>query len=99
VAIDGTYNTEMTTPRGTTTGQIIIKESGNTVSGVYKTQRGDQNFNGTLEGTTASWTINIAGPMGSMALGFKVTFTGNALSGTVQMGQFGAAPIKGTKAA
>jgi len=99
VAIDGTYNTEMTTPRGTTTGSIVIKESGNTVSGVYKTQRGDQNFSGTLDGANASWTINIAGPMGQMALGFKVAFSDTGLSGTVQLGQFGSAPIKGTKVA
>ena len=34
-----------------------------------------------------------------MAIGYNVTVTGNDLTGTVSMGQFGNAPIKGTKTA
>jgi hypothetical protein len=99
MAIDGTYKVEMSTPRGTQTGDLVIKSEGNTVSGTYKTQRGDQAFSGTLEGDKAKWTINISSPMGSMALVYDCTFSGNEVTGTVQMGQFGSAPIKGTKVA
>lgn len=99
MAIDGTYKVEVSTPRGAQTGDLVIKSEGNTVSGVYKTQRGDQAFTGTLEGDKAKWTINVQSPMGSMAIGYEVTFSGNEVSGTVSMGQFGTAPLKGTKTA
>lgn len=99
MAIDGTYKVEMTTPRGPTTGEIIIKSAGNTVSGTYKTQRGDQAFTGTLDGNKAKWTINVQSPMGSMAIGYDLTFSGNEVTGTVSMGQFGNSPLKGTKTA
>lgn len=99
MAIDGTYKVEMTTQRGTQTGEIIIKSAGNTVSGTYKSQRGDQPFTGTLDGNKAKWTINVQSPMGSMALVYEVTVTGNEMTGNVAMGQFGNAPLKGTKTA
>jgi len=99
MAIDGTYKVEVSTQRGAQTGELVIKSSGNTVSGVYKTQRGDQPFTGTLDGNKAKWTINVQSPMGSMAIGYDVTVTGNDITGTVSMGQFGNAPLKGTKTA
>jgi hypothetical protein len=99
MAIDGTYKVEVTTPRGAQTGELIIKSAGNTVSGTYKTQRGYQAFSGTLDGNKAKWTINVQSPMGSMAIGYDVTFSGNDVSGTVSMGQFGTSPLKGTKTA
>lgn len=98
MAVDGTYNVEMQTPRGTTTGQLILKAAGNQCSGTYKTARGDQNFTGTCDGDTFTWSTNVSGPMGSMKLDYKVKIVGDDLSGTVQLGQFGTAPIKGKKA-
>ena len=98
MAADGTYNVQMQTPRGTTTGQLIIKTAGNQCSGVYKTARGDQNFTGTADGDNLAWSLNIAGPMGSMKLDYKLKIVGDYLSGTVQLGQFGTAPITGKKA-
>jgi len=99
MAIDGTYKVEMTTQRGTQTGDLIIKTSGNACSGTYKTQRGDQAFTGTVDGNKAKWTINVQSPMGSMALVYDVSVDGNNMTGTVQMGQFGSAPLKGAKVA
>ena len=99
MAIDGTYKVETSTPRGAQTGELIIKTTGNTCSGTYKTQRGDQAFSGTVDGNKAKWTINVQSPMGSMAIGYDITFDGNNCTGNVQMGQFGSAPLKGTKVA
>jgi hypothetical protein len=100
MAVDGTYNVEMTTPRGTQTGTITLKAAGNAVSGTYTTPRGAQNFTGTIDGDNVAWSLNVPSPMGGqLTLAFKVKVAGNALSGTVQLGQFGSAPIKVTKTA
>jgi len=98
MAVDGTYNVEVTTPRGTQTGQLILKTAGNQLSGTYKTQRGDQAFTGTVDGDNCAWSMNISGPMGSMTLEYKVKITGDELAGSVKLGQFGTAPIKGKRA-
>jgi hypothetical protein len=100
MAIDGTYNVEMTTPMGKQTGTIILKAAGAAVNGTYKTARGDQNFTGTVEGDNAKWAMQVPSPMGGqLTLTFNVKITGNDLAGNVQLGQFGSAPIKGTKTA
>ncbi len=98
MAVDGTYNVEMSTPMGKQTGTVIFKCAGNALTGIYKTARGDQNFTGTVEGDTCKWQQTIPSPMGgTLTLSFNVKVTGNDLAGTVQLGQFGNAPMKGTK--
>jgi hypothetical protein len=100
MAVDGTYNVSMTTPMGTQTGTIIMKAAGSALSGTYKSARGDQAFTGTAEGDNAKFSMNVPSPMGgTLTLTFDVKVAGNDLSGSVQLGQFGNAPIKGTKAA
>jgi len=99
MAVDGTYNTEMTTPMGKQTGTVTIKSAGNTVSGTFKSSRGNADFTGTLDGANATWQQTVPSPMGgTLTLTFKVTADGEKLSGNVQLGQFGNAPITGTKA-
>jgi len=100
MAVDGTYNTEMSTPMGKQTGTCILKSEGSTLTGTYKTARGDQNFTGTVEGDACKWQMNIPSPMGGqLTLTFNVKVTAAGMEGTVQLGQFGNAPLKGTKVA
>lgn len=100
MAVDGTYNTEMSTPMGKQTGTCILKSAGSVLTGTYKTPRGDQNFTGTVEGDACKWQMNIPSPMGGqMTLTFNVKVTGAGMEGSVQLGQFGNAPLKGTKVA
>jgi VCBS repeat-containing protein len=97
MAIAGTYNVEMTTPMGKQTGTVVLQEDG---SGIYKTARGDANFKATVSGDKLTWQQTVPSPMGgTLTLTFNVTISGNDLSGTVQLGSFGNAPMKGTKVA
>ena len=99
MAVDGTYNIELQTQRGNMPGKIVLKSDGNALSGTYSTQRGDQNFTGgTISGDDLAWKIAMAGPQGSIELAFKAKVTGDEISGSVQMGNFGTNTFKGKKA-
>jgi len=99
MAVDGTYNVEMNTPMGTQTGKLTLKTDGDSVSGSYSGARGEQSFTGgTVSGDEASWSIQVSGPMGQMKLDFKATVSGDEISGQVQLGSFGSAKLKGTRA-
>ena len=98
MAINGTYNVTIDTPMGAQTGSLALKCEGNALSGTYQTPRGTQNFTGTAEGENAKWSITVPSPMGGqITLSFDCKVTDTDLSGSVQLGQFGTAPIKGKK--
>ena len=99
MAVDGTYNIELQTQMGNRPGKITLKADGDSLSGTYNTERGDQEFSGgTVSGDDVAWTVSMSGPQGQMNLDFKAKVTGDEISGTVQLGTFGSATFKGTRA-
>ncbi len=100
MAVDGTYKVDMSTPMGTQTGTVTLKSEGSVLNGTYATARGNQPFTGTVEGDTCKWQMNIPSPMGGqLLLSFNLKVAGNDIAGQCQLGQFGMAPVKGTKTA
>lgn len=51
---------------------------------------------GRADGDNASWKADISSPM-PMTLEFTVTVTGNNMTGSVKLGIFGNAPLRGTR--
>jgi len=99
MAINGTYNVTIDTPMGAQTGNVTFKCDGSALSGTYQTSRGSQTFTGSAEGENAKWAITVPSPMGGQInLSFSCKVSDHDLTGTVQLGQFGTAPIKGKKA-
>ena len=100
MAVDGTYNIEVQTPMGNRPGKLTLKADGDSLSGSYDGgMGGEQAFSGgTVSGDEATWSISVSGPMGQMKLDFKVTVTGDDVSGQVQLGSFGTGNIKGKRA-
>ena len=99
MAVDGTYDIELQTQRGNQPGKITLKADGNSLSGTYSTQRGDQAFTGgTISGDDLAWSISMSGPQGQMELAFKAKVTGDEIEGTLQMGTFGTSNFKGKRA-
>ncbi len=98
MAIDGTYNVTIETPMGAQTGTIIVKDEGGTLKGTFQSPRGSQDFTGTADGEKAKWSLTVPSPMGGeITLTYDCTITATELTGSVQLGQFGTAPIKGTR--
>ncbi len=98
MAVDGTYNIELESPMGKRTGKLMLKTEGNTLSGSYTGERGEQTFEGgTVDGDNVAWTIQVSGPMGQIQLDFKGTVSGDEISGQVQLGAYGSATFKGKR--
>jgi hypothetical protein len=99
MAVDGTYNIEMNTPMGARPGTLTLKTDGDSLSGTFSGGQGEQSFqDGTVAGEEVAWSIQMSGPMGEMKLDFKGTVSGDDISGQVQLGSFGSATFKGTRA-
>jgi len=99
MAIDGTYNIDMESPMGKRTGKLTLKTDGSSLSGSYAGERGEQAFEGgTVEGDGVAWSIQMSGPMGQIQLDFEGAVSGDEISGQVQLGSYGSATFKGTRA-
>ena len=99
MAVDGTYNIEMESPMGKRAGKLTLKTDGSSLSGSYAGPQGEQAFDGgTVTGDEIAWTMQVSGPMGQMKLDFKGAVSGDDISGEVQLGSFGSATFKGTRA-
>ncbi|MDD5190379.1 MAG: hypothetical protein PHE50_04985 [Dehalococcoidales bacterium] len=99
MAINGKYNVTIDTPMGSGTGTCTFKSEGNNLSGDFETQFGNLKFTGTCNGENAKFTGTMPSPMGGMLnLTFNLQVTPADLSGTIDLGGYGTAPIKGKKA-
>ena len=98
MAVDGTYNIEISTQMGKRSGKLTLKTDGNALSGSYAGEQGEQAFDGgTVSGDEFAWTMQVSGPMGQMKLDFKGAVSGDQISGQVQLGSFGSAAFSGTR--
>ena len=99
MAVDGTYNIEVTTPRRTRPFKLTLKTDGDSLSGTHQGPRGERPFSGgTVSGNDVAWSVQMSGPMGEIKLDFKGTVSGDEISGEVQLGSFGSGTFKGTRA-
>lgn len=99
MAVNGKYNVTVETPMGTGTGNITFKSEGTIVTGVFQSQFGDLNFAGTVEGENVKFSGTMPSPMGgNLTLTFNLKVTPTDLSGSIDLGGFGVAPIRGQKA-
>jgi len=98
MAVDGTYNIEISTQMGKRAGKLTLKTDGNSLSGSYAGDQGEQAFDGgNVTGDEFAWTMQVSGPMGQMKLDFKGTVSGDDITGQVQLGSFGSGNFSGTR--
>ncbi|HTR14114.1 MAG TPA: hypothetical protein VMI72_12890 [Roseiarcus sp.] len=97
VAADGDWILVIETPMGPQEAQLSVRTKSDTAfDGVMNGQSGRQEFEGKIEGDTLSWQTEITRPV-ELKIDFTVTVNGDALSGQVQLGMFGAAPVTGAR--
>ncbi len=99
MTVDGTYNIAVETPMGTRPGKLTLKTDGDSLSGTYNAEEGENAFkDGTVSGNNFTFSTQISTPMGQFPLGFMGTVNGDDISGQVQAGDFGSFPFKGNRA-
>ncbi len=90
--LSGTWAFAVVTENGTGTPTVIIKQSGNKITGTYESRMmGQRNIAGSIKGDSVMFTLEANGPDG-VALDFKgVSVTKDSLSGMVDFGGMGGA--------
>ena len=98
MSIDGNWNCTMDTPLGERKILLALTANGSALTGTL----GDGSAatpiqDGSVEGDNASWKADITSPM-NLTLEFRVTVTGNEMGGSVKLGAFGNASLRGSRA-
>ena len=96
--IDGSWSCTMDTPLGQRKVLLTLTADGSQLSGTLGDGSAATAIQaGRVDGDNASWKADITSPM-PMTLEFTVTVTGNEMGGSVKLGGFGNAPLRGTRA-
>ena len=94
---DGNWNLVVSTPMGERQATLSLKTEGSTLKG---SQMADGNtaeiFDGAVYGDAMSWKVSITNPM-PMTLEFNGTISGDEVSGSVVLGDFGTSSFSGTR--
>ena len=98
MSIDGNWSCTMDTPLGERKVLLTLAVNGGELTGTIG--NGSENTpiqDGRADGDTATWKSKITKPV-SITMEFTVTVTGNEMAGSVKLGMFGTAPLRGTRA-
>lgn len=96
-AIDGSWDTVARTPLGDQKATLTVATAGNRWAGGFVGAMGSVEVtNGTVDGETITWSMNITVPM-PMALTCTATADGDVLTGAITAGAFGSFPMTGTR--
>jgi len=95
--VDGIWNTIVNTPIGQQKGKLTVNSEGDQFTGQMSTLQGNLAVEqGKVDGNKLSWVSALEKPM-PMRLEFQVEINENTMEGTVKMGNFGIAPVRGER--
>ncbi len=95
--IDGTWEIVANTPMGEQTVILILVSDGDTFTGRSESTLAVVELeNGTIDGDTISWTMQITTPM-RLTLEGRATVEGDSMSGTIKAGFMGSYPASGRR--
>ncbi|NML07032.1 hypothetical protein [Sphingomonas sp. G-3-2-10] len=95
--VDGSWDTLVRSPMGDQKATLTIASSGDTFTGTYSGAMGNAEIkDGKVDGDKLTWKLDISVPM-PMTLDAEATVDGDAITGTVTAGAFGAFPLTGTR--
>ena len=98
MSADGTWNVTLNTPMGAQAGTLDLATDGNTLTGTMSGPQGSMELeNGTADGDSLSWTVNMTQPM-PITIEATATVAGDEISGEAKLGAFGTATFSGSRA-
>ena len=97
--VAGNYDCVTKTPMGDQKSVFSVVVDGDTFSGKNEGALGSMDiYDGKVDGNTLTWKMDMKVPM-PMTLEGTATVDGDALTGSVNAGAFGAMPMSGTRQA
>lgn len=98
-SVQGLWNASMETPGGTSTFQLDLKVSGDTLSGTVIRARGNVPLSGTVKGNVVGFSYTIEYNDHPFTLTVHATVSGDTMTGTVDLGGNGDEPFSAKRAA
>ncbi|KEQ54626.1 hypothetical protein [Sphingobium chlorophenolicum] len=96
-AVDGAYDCVAKTPMGDQNGVLTVISSGDSFHGTFAGMMGSLDVaDGKVDGNKLIWKMNMTIPM-PMTLECEAEVNGDSITGTMQLGAFGAAGFSGTR--
>ncbi|MDR7155110.1 hypothetical protein J2W40_001932 [Sphingobium xenophagum] len=97
--VDGAYDCVAKTPMGDQNGVFTVISRGDRFNGTFAGMMGSLDVvDGKVAGDTLTWKMEMTMPM-PMTLECEATVSGDAITGTMQLGAFGASAFTGTRRA
>jgi len=88
--VAGDWEMTSQSPRGEMTRALHFDQDGQKIKVTMEGFRGDEiTGEGTIQGNKIEWTMTMSTPGGEFSLTYKGTVEGDAMSGTVEMGDRG----------
>lgn len=98
-SVDGAYDCVAKTPLGDQTGVFTVISTGDRFHGTFAGMMGSLDVkDGVVAGNGLTWKMDMTMPM-SMTLECDAEVAGDAITGTMQLGAFGASAFSGTRRA
>jgi hypothetical protein len=95
--VDGAYDCVTKTPLGDQASVFTVIRSGDTFHGTNAGPLGSLDVrNGKVDGNRLTWTMEMTLPM-PMTMEAEAVVEGDTLTGTIQLGAFGVAPMTGKR--
>lgn len=96
-AVDGAYDCVAKTPMGDQNGVLTVISAGDSFHGTFAGMMGSLDvMEGKVDGNKLNWKMNMTLPM-PMTLECEAEVSGDSITGTMQLGAFGAAGFSGTR--
>jgi hypothetical protein len=98
MSIDGTYQLTLDTPNGQLPATLNLVTKGSSLSGDMSVMMRVVDFDaGTVDGSDVSWSLEVTDPT-PMTVHCTATVDGDSITGRAEMGPFGAAAFRGSRA-
>ncbi len=98
VRIDGDWDMVLKTPMGPQAMVVTFRTDGDSVSGVFNSPEGSQDFSGgSVEGNSVRFDLKVEKPI-KITLKYDLAIDGDTIAGKCKMGMFGSAKVSGTRA-
>jgi hypothetical protein len=95
----GTWNLSIESPQGKRTPRLMLTQTGDLVSGTYKSQMGESPVSGKVSGDEFALEVKMTRQGQEVVFAYKGTVSGSDMKGTLSMGKMGDVPFTGSRAA
>lgn len=95
--VAGTWALTVETSAGTGTPTLELVQDGATVTGTYTGRFGAQPVTGSVAGNALTFSFEVSGMMGSAVVTYQATVDGDAMQGTMSMGNAAGGSFTGVR--